>query len=76
MTDLTFPNFNINIPTTNILWIVLVVATLIFVAVSAALVYHWRKYGMGVRRFIVVESIYIFVAILIVIMAVISILFV
>lgn len=73
--EFPFKNINLHFPLENILWIVLVLAILIFGVISAALIYHWRKYGMGSRKFFLVESVYLGVAILIIGMAIVSIIF-
>lgn len=74
--DPLFSKLSVKIPLANILWIILILTILIFTVISAALIYHWRKYGMGRRKFLFVETLYIGVAVLIIAMGVIAIVFV
>lgn len=78
LSKFSIPNlhFNFSLPVTNILLFVLLLAVIIFGVISSALIYHWRKYGMGRRKFFFVQTLYICVALVFIAMALISIIFI
>jgi hypothetical protein len=54
------------------LWPLFGFAFVIYVAVSLALLYHWRSYGMQTKRVILAESVYFIVSGSVLVVALIS----
>ena len=68
------PNSNkINPKDTSGLFIFFILAFLAWIAVSAALVYHWRKYAKGDSKVALAQIIYFAVSLLLLAIAIISI---
>jgi len=44
------------------LWPLLGVVFIIYIVVSLALLYHWRRYGMKTKRVILAETVYFIVS--------------
>lgn len=64
----------INPANTSGLFIVFVISFLAWAGISAALVYHWRKYAPGDKKVALAQAIYFVLSLILLVTAVISIL--
>lgn len=53
-----------NIPQGNIAWIIILLIGIVFVGISAVLVYHWQRYGIHKNTVRLVTFTYFFVSII------------
>lgn len=54
------------------LWGIFALATVVFVVISAVLLFHWRRYSLGNKTFVFTETIYFLVSGLLFFIAIIS----
>ena len=64
----------VNPANTGPLFIIFILAFLIWVALSGALVYHWRKYAKGDKKVAFAQLLYFAISLLLLVIAIVSIL--
>ncbi len=65
----TFSNIILGMTFLELEWVVFALFTIMTVVVSVVMIYHWRKYGLGERKFLLLSVVFLIVSAVLLLLA-------